>query len=157
MTRFSLIPLLVLAATPLAAQSHDTSYAALQARGKMAMGVDQNASKHVFDDLADGGRIELQADSADSTAIGAIRAHLQTVASAFKAGDFSTPAFVHSGAVPGTDVLAAKRSAVTYQFAPLARGGEIRITTRDPEALHAIHQFLAYQRREHHAAGHDMH
>jgi len=157
MTRFSLIPLLMFAAAPLAAQSADTSYAAMQARGKMAMGVDQNASKHVFDDLADGGRIELQADSADSTAITAIRAHLETVASAFKNGDFTTPAFVHSGTVPGTDVLAAKRSAITYQFAPLPRGGEIRITTRDPEALHAIHQFLAYQRREHHAPGHDMH
>jgi hypothetical protein len=160
-----LLSIIVLLGAPLAGQSHDTSYAAMQARGKMAMGVDQKRSRHVFDDLADGGRIELQADSvsavsavaADSTAIGAIRAHLQTVAAAFKAGDFSTPAFVHAGTVPGTDVLAAKRSAITYQFAPLPRGGEIRITTSDPEALHAIHQFLAYQRREHHAAGHDMH
>jgi len=147
MTRFSLIPLLVLTAASLSAQSRDTSYAAMQARGQMAMGVDQKASKHVFDDLADGGRIELQADSADSTAIAAIRAHLETVASAFKAGDFSTPTFVHSGAVPGTDVLTAKRSVITYRFAPLTRGGEIRITTRDPEAVHAIQQFLAYQRR----------
>jgi hypothetical protein len=155
MNRLNLL-MLTLIAAPLAAQSRDTSYAAMQARGKMAMGVDQNASRHVFDDLTDGGRIELQADAADSTAIGAIRAHLETVASAFQAGDFSTPGFVHSGTVPGTDVLTAKRSAITYQFAPLARGGEIRITTRDPEALHAIHQFLAYQRREHHAAGHDM-
>jgi hypothetical protein len=151
-----LLPILLFLVVPLSAQAHDTSHAAMQARGKMAMGVDQNASKHVFDDLADGGRIQLQTDSADSTAIGAIRAHLQTIASAFQAGDFSTPAFVHAGNVPGTDVMKARRSVITYQFAPLPRGGEIRITTRDPEALHAVHQFLAYQRTAHQAAGHDM-
>lgn len=122
----------------------------------MAMGVDQNASRHVFDDLPDGGRIELQADSVDSTAIAAIRAHLSTVASAFQAGNFSTPDFVHSDRVPGSDVMAAKRTVITYAFALLPRGGEVRITTHDAEALHAIHQFLAYQRQEHHAMGHAM-
>ncbi|HXS24421.1 MAG TPA: hypothetical protein VN719_09340, partial [Gemmatimonadales bacterium] len=85
MKRFVFLMLLVLAA-PLAAQS-DTSHARMQARGQMAMGVDQNASRHVFDDLPDGGRIELQADSVDSTAIAAIRAHLSTIASAFQAGN----------------------------------------------------------------------
>jgi hypothetical protein len=156
MNRLNLLVLLTVAAAPLAAQGRDTSHAALQARGKMAMGVDQNASHHVFDDLADGGRIALQADSDDSTAIAAIRAHLSTIASAFQAGNFSTPEFVHGGAVPGTDVMAARRSAISYAFATLPRGGEVRITTHNAEALHAIHQFLAYQRQEHHAAGHDM-
>ncbi len=121
------------------------------------MGVDQNASRHVFDDLPDGGRIELQADSVDSTAIAAIRAHISTIASAFQAGNFSTPDFVHSDRVPGTDVMAAKRAVIAYAFAELPRGGEVRITTHDAEALHAIHQFLAYQRQEHHAMGHAMH
>jgi hypothetical protein len=147
----------VLIAAPLGAQAHDTSSTHLQARGQMAMGVDQKASHHVFDDLPDGGRIELQADAPDSTAIGAIRAHLSTIASAFQAGNFSTPDFVHDDVVPGTDVMAARRSFITYAFATLPRGGEVRITTHDAEALHAIHQFLAYQRQEHHAMGHAMH
>jgi len=155
MKSFALLLLLALAA-PLAAQS-DTSHARMLARGQMAMGVDQNASRHVFDDLPDGGRIELQADSLDSTAIAAIRAHLSTIASAFEAGNFSTPDFVHSDRVPGTGVMAAKRSVIGYAFAELPRGGEVRITTHDAEALHAIHQFLAYQRQEHHAMGHAMH
>jgi len=129
----------------------------MQHRGQMAMGVDQYASKHVFDDLADGGRVELQADSADSAAIGAIRSHLQAVASAFQQGDFSTPMFVHGEPVPGADVMAARRATITYRYAPLPRGGEVRITTRDRRALAAIHKFLAYQRQEHHASGHSMH
>lgn len=157
MARLELLVLAAVAALPLAAQSRDTSYARMQARGQMAMGVDQGKAHHVFDDLPDGGRIELQADSADSTAIAAIRAHLSTVASAFQAGNFSTPAFVHAGAVPGTSVMAARRALICYVFGALPRGGEVRITSHDVEALHAIHQFLAYQRQEHHAAGHDMH
>ena len=157
MARLELLVLAAVAALPLSAQSHDTAYARMQARGQTAMGVDQRKAHHVFDDLPDGGRIELQADSADSTAIGAIRAHLSMVASAFQAGNFSTPAFVHAGAVPGTSVMAARRSLITYVFGALPRGGEVRITSHDAEALHAIHQFLAYQRQEHHAAGHDMH
>ncbi|HEX4562550.1 MAG TPA: hypothetical protein VH113_12015 [Gemmatimonadales bacterium] len=157
MNRPTWLALLSLIAAPLTAQARDTSHARMQARGQMAMGVDQNASKHVFDDSADGGRIELQADSTDSTTIAVIRAHLSTVASAFQTGNFSTPEFVHGGSVPGTEVMAAKRSAITYTFAPLPRGGEVRISTHDAEALHAIHQFLAYQRQEHHAMGHAMH
>ena len=151
--------ILVLLTAPLAAQSRDTSYPRMQARGQMAMGVDQNASRHVFDDLPDGGRIELQADSADATAIAAIRAHLSAIVSSFQAGNFSTPEFVHDGSVPGTDVLAAKRARDDQlrTFAAPPRGGEVRITTRDTEALHAIHQFLAYQRQAHHAMGHAMH
>lgn len=155
--RYSTVLILSLLAVPLAAQSRDTSTAHLKARGQMAMGVDQTASHHVFDDLPDGGRIELQADAPDSTAIGAIRAHLSTIASAFQAGNFSTPDFVHADKVPGTETMAARRSFITYAFATLPRGGEVRITTHDAEALHAIHEFLAYQRQEHHAMGHAMH
>ena len=35
----------------------DSAFAAMQTRGQAVMGVDQYASAHVFEDLADGGRI----------------------------------------------------------------------------------------------------
>jgi hypothetical protein len=38
----------------------DTTFAALQQRGETAMGVNQYTSQHVFEPLADGGRIVLQ-------------------------------------------------------------------------------------------------
>ena len=47
----------LLTAAPVAAQ--DTSFAAMQRRGKIAMGVDQYTSVHKFDDLTNGGRVEL--------------------------------------------------------------------------------------------------
>ncbi len=153
---FQMIVAPLLCAVALAAQDtpRDTGYAAMQQRGKVAMGVDQYVSTHRFDDLADGGRIELQSDRPDSVAVAAIRDHLQGIARAFRAGDFTTPAFVHMQEVPGTKVLAERREAVRYEFTPLPRGGAVRIVTRDSLALQAIHQFLAFQRREHHAGGH---
>src|SRR4051794_39542558 len=78
----------------------DLSFAAMQERGKMAMGVDQTTSTHMFDARADGGRIELIRDLDDSLGIAQIRAHLRLIQHAFQAGDFSTPEFVHMQAMP---------------------------------------------------------
>jgi hypothetical protein len=136
-----------------AGASADSSFAAMQERGAMAMGVDQYTSVHVFDALPDGGRIELQRDVDDSAGVAVIRAHLQAIAKAFATGDFSTPEFVHMKEVPGTDVMAAKRAAITYTYADLPRGGEVRIVTKDADAVKAIAQFMAFQRGEHHAMG----
>jgi len=131
----------------------DTSFASMQQRGKQAMGVDQYTSTHKFDSFPTGGRIELQRDNDDSAGVAAIRAHIRDIARAFKSGDFSTPAFVHMQTVPGTKEMAALRSKITYQVHDLPRGAELHIITSDSSALTAVHQFMAFQRGEHHAAG----
>jgi len=143
------------AATPPAS---DSGFTALQARGAdpRAMGVDQYTSVHRFDALPDGGRIELQRAVEDSAGIAQIRNHLRTIASAFASGDFTTPAFVHLRQVPGTEVMAAKRSAITYTVRDLPRGAELRITTRDPAAVAGVHEFVAFQRMDHRAGGSDQ-
>jgi hypothetical protein len=133
----------------------DPAFAALQVRGQEAMGVDQYTSTHLFDALPDGGRIELQRDVDDPAGVAEIRRHLIEIRDSFAAGDFSTPAFVHMQQVPGTSVMAAKREAIMYAFRDLPRGGEVRITTSDPEALEAIRQFMAFQRQDHRAGGAD--
>jgi hypothetical protein len=134
-------------------KSTDTAFASMQARGKMAMGVDQTTSTHAFDALPDGGRIELQRDADDSLGIAQIRAHLRLIQHAFQAGDFSTPQFVHMKAMPGTAMMAQKRDVITYTYHDLPRGGEVVMKTSDASALAAIHEFMGAQRTEHHAMG----
>ena len=131
--------------------SASRAFAGVQLRGTTAMGVDQYTSTHRFDTLPDGGRIELQRNVDDSTGVADIRTHLQAIAKAFKTGDFTTPAFVHMQTVPGTLVMAANRASITYVYRALARGGELRLSTTDAEALRAIHQFIAFQRDDHRA------
>jgi hypothetical protein len=148
-----LLCLVTLAAAPRAAHSqhahHDSAFKALQDRGARVMGVDQYTSSHHFEALPDGGRIELQRDLDDSAAVRTIREHLQTIARQFAAGDFSASATVHAREVPGSAEMRVRRAAIRYEFRPLPRGGEVRITTRDPVAVRAIHEFLAFQRADH--------
>jgi hypothetical protein len=138
------------------AARRDPSFAAVQARGAVAMGVNQFTSSHIFEPLPDGGRIELQRDVADSEGTAQIRRHMQEIAAQFAAGDFRLPGFVHAQAVPGTDVMTAKRAAITYAVESLPRGAAVRLHSDDPAAIEAIHAFLAFQRHDHHApARHD--
>lgn len=137
------------------ARTSDSAFRALQERGRIAMGVDQYTSIHRFDDLPDGGRVELQRAEDDSAGIATIRAHLREIEAAFQAGDFSTPAFVHMRDVPGAAVMAQRRSRLRYEVRDLPRGAELRIRTADPGALAAVHEFMAFQRGDHRAAGTD--
>jgi hypothetical protein len=131
------------------AANSDSAFAEVQARGKMVMGVDQYTSQHVFEDLPDGGRIVLVRDTADTIGTRTIREHLKTIATLFSRGDFALPGQVHDREVPGTRVMAAKRSMLSYEFVPRAGGGEVRIRTSDVEAIAAVRAFLAFQRSDH--------
>jgi hypothetical protein len=167
MTRSPALAILLLAhlpTGPLAAQDHaamdhaahgapamtsDSAFRALQQRGKGTMGVDQDASQHRFQDLPDGGRIELQMRDADSAGVATIRTHLQETARQFTAGIFSAPDSTHAMTVPGTTVMAAKQGKIHYTYHDLPLGGEVRISTTDPESLAAVREFLAFQRSDH--------
>jgi hypothetical protein len=129
----------------------DTAFAKLQARGESAMGVDQYTSAHRFEPLPDGGRIELQRDTADRAGVETIRAHMRDIAARFSRGDFAIPGFVHAGEVPGTRVMAERKNQITYEAGELPGGGEVRIRATDPAAVQAIHEFLAFQRSDHRA------
>ncbi|HSC32142.1 MAG TPA: hypothetical protein VLD17_10465 [Gemmatimonadaceae bacterium] len=129
---------------------HDSAFAARQARGKMVMGVDQSTSTHHFVDLPNGGRITLVRDSDDAAGAARIQHHLREIAAAFSSGDFSSPMLVHMRDVPGTRVMAEKKALIHYSTRALDRGGELTIQSADPDAVRAIHEFLAFQRTEHH-------
>ena len=147
-----LVAFAVVLAAPLAAQ--DSAFRALQERGRTAMGVDQYTSAHRFDPLPDGGRIVLVRDSTDAAGVATIRAHLHHISQAFAVGEFAIPGFVHAREVPGTRLMAVKQDAIRYVFHPLPGGGEVRIVTRDAAAVTAVHEFLRFQRMEHHTGEH---
>jgi hypothetical protein len=124
----------------------------------MVMGVDQYTAHHVFEDAADGGRIVLDRDDAsDTTAIAVIRTHMRDIAAAFTRGDFTAPGLVHARDVPGTAVMGARRDTISYAAVIRPRGAEVRIRTSDSVAVRAVHEFLAFQRMDHRAPGHESH
>jgi hypothetical protein len=124
---------------------------ALKKRGAAAMGFDQHATVHHFRLAPDGGSIEVGVrDTADAANRAAIRSHLKEIASQFARGDFSKPLITHAENPPGAARMAQLRAAITYHYEDTNRGGRVRIRSRTPEAVSAVHEFLRYQIREHH-------
>ena len=135
--------------------SNDSAFASLQQRGESAMGVNQYTSQHVFEPLPDGGRVVLQRKESDPGGEATIRAHMRTIASAFSRGDFALPGFVHATSeVPGTAVMKRLSQDITYSPRDLPGGGEVVISSKNPQAVAAIHEFLAFQRMDHRAGMH---
>jgi hypothetical protein len=146
--------LAVLASTTAAAQHgaspHDAHHAAVDARGARVMGFDQTRTVHHFRLYQDGGSIEVAVtDPADAGNREAIRRHLPHIAALFADGRFDAPMLVHATTVPGTEDLARLKAAVTYRYVETPDGGRVDIVTTDPEAVGAVHRFLAFQIADH--------
>jgi hypothetical protein len=133
----------------------DSSFGALQQRGETAMGVNQYTSQHIFESLPTGGRIVLQRKESDSVGEAAIREHMRAISRAFASGDFAIPGFVHATSeVPGTAVMKQLKAEIAYTSRDLPRGAEVVISTKNPRAVAAIHDFLAFQRMDHRTGMH---
>jgi hypothetical protein len=124
--------------------------AELKKRGAIAMGFDQDKTTHHFRATPTGGSIEVTVkDAADVVSRDQIRAHLKEIAGAFAKGDFAKPFQTHAEVPPGVPAMQRLKEAIRYKYEDTADGGAVRITTTDPDALKAVHEFLAYQGREH--------
>ena len=119
-------------------------------RGDQVMGFSHGLTGHHFHLLTNGGSIEVEADRpGDDSSKAAIRKHLEMIAEMFGRGDFSLPMFIHDTVPPGVEVMKRLKAKISYVAENTAQGAEVRITTKDPEALAAIHQFLRFQIKDH--------
>jgi hypothetical protein len=157
------IPLAVLAlgaATwPATAQDHEgcpmkrqpsARQAEVDHRHQHTTGLPSAGTRHQFRLAKDGGSIRLEAtDPSDRQTRDAVRTHLQHIARAFTAGDFSMPMQIHDQTPPGAETMKARRSSIRYSYGDTDGGGLVTIATRDPEALAAVHEFLRFQIRDH--------
>jgi hypothetical protein len=129
---------------------HAAHHAVVESHGDQAMGFPHDKTNHHFRMLGDGGAIEIAAnDPGDKTNTEAIRAHLTHIAMSFGAGDFSTPMFIHDGVPPGVTTMKLMKSTIHYTYQETPAGGRIRITSEDPVAVAAIHDFFRFQITEH--------
>jgi hypothetical protein len=130
-----------------AAQHH----ADVEKHGDEAMGFPHDKTTHHFRLYSDGGAIEVTVnDNKDSHNLQAIRSHLTHIVTMFSNGEFSIPMFVHDQVPPGVPVMKEKRAEISYSFEELPAGGRVRIKTKNPDALKAIHDFLRFQIEDHH-------
>ena len=146
MTKTLLLITLALASSPVAQHQHPSSHD----RANQGMGFDQQKTTHHFLLQKIGGTIEVTAkDAGDTASTDQIRMHLRHIASAFAAGDFSLPMFIHDTTPPGVDVMKARREQMTVRYEDVGQGGKVVIQTADPAARDAVYEFLRFQIREH--------
>jgi hypothetical protein len=114
------------------------------------MGFSQERTTHHFLLASDGGTIEVTANAADDRiTIEQVHRHLEHVASAFQAGDFTTPAFVHGQTPPGVAAMRQLKAEISYAYQSRSDGAAVVIRSRNPEAIAAVREFLRFQIREH--------
>jgi hypothetical protein len=123
----------------------------VEKHGDEAMGFSHDATTHHFRLFPDGGAIEVTVnDSKDAQDLQAIRSHLSHIVMMLSNGDFSIPMFAHSQVPPGVTEMKGKRTEISYSFEEMPDGGRVRISTKNHDALNAIHDFLSFQIEDHH-------
>jgi hypothetical protein len=130
--------------------NHDSHHEGVNKRGDQAMGFSHAKTTHHFRLKTDGGAIEVEANAGDDTASrDQIRTHLKHIAQKFAEGDFAAPMFIHSQTPPGVPAMKQLKAEIRYQFEETERGGRVRITTVNADAIKAIHEFLRFQIEDH--------
>ena len=140
----------IFAALALGASAQDMHHQRVDQRGDKVMGFSHEKTTHHFTLYKDGGSIEVTANSAaDRESRDQIQMHLSHIAGMFAAGNFDAPMLIHDQTPPGVPVMIKLKHAIQYRFEKTDRGGLVRITTKNPEAIAAIHEFLRFQTAEH--------
>ena len=131
-------------------QALDQHHADVNKMGDQVMGFDHLKTTHHFLLRPDGGVIQVDAnDAKDTVSRDQIRQHLPHIADLFVIGDFTAPMLIHSQNPPGVPAMTRLKAVIKYQFEESARGGRVQITTANPDALAAVHEFLRFQISEH--------
>ena len=124
--------------------------AEMKKRGNLSMGFDQDKTTHHFFLTGNGGVIQVEANApADTGSRGQIRSHLKKIAEEFARGDFRSPLATHNEMPPGAKTMQKLKSKIGYSYEERPNGAAVRITSSDPAALKAVHDFLRYQIKEH--------
>jgi len=114
------------------------------------MGFSHEATTHHFHLYANGGDIEVDANSGtDLPMIEQIRMHLGHIAEMFAGGNFNAPIIIHDTHPPGVPTLIRLRGRIQYQFGESPTGARVRISSTSLEGIDAIHAFLLFQIIDH--------
>ena len=139
---------ILLLTTGLSAQ--DAHHDGVDQRGDHVMGFSHEKTTHHFRISDDGGAIEVTAnDPKDTESRDQIRMHLSHIAGMFAAGNFHAPILIHDQTPPGVPVMQRLKAQIAYRYEEIESGGRVRITTKNQEALAAVHDFLKFQISEH--------
>jgi hypothetical protein len=131
-------------------EGKDDKLADVRERGEMVMGFDLEKTTHTFAGDTDGGvQSVVVKDLKDTENLLKLREHLKEVAEKFSRGDFEDPETIHGENMDGVKELKTLYKEITISYKDIENGGEISYTTKNGEAIMAIHHWFEAQLREH--------
>ncbi|MDQ6925095.1 MAG: aspartate carbamoyltransferase [Candidatus Eremiobacteraeota bacterium] len=145
----------VVSTTSTGAMAADTTrQAQVEHNSEKVMPFSMQSSQHVFVPNPTGGVQTVLVPGGNRKQIRLVRSHLQKEAAAFARGDFTDPASIHGGDMPGIRRMHAGSNHIKVRYAEVLNGASITYTTIDPELVSALHAWFKAQVNDHgaHAA-----
>jgi hypothetical protein len=134
----------------LAQQTPDPHHEGVVQRGDQVMGFSHEKTIHHFRLTPDGGTIEaLATDPSDATSREEIRTHLEHIAQMFHNGNFNAPMLIHAQTPPGVPTMKKLCKDIRYDVEDTPNGASVKVSSRNPQAVAAIHDFLKFQIQDH--------
>ena len=141
---------IVLSSCVHAQQTPDRHHAGVVQRGDQVMGFSHEKTIHHFRLTPDGGIIEaLATNPSDAASREQIRTHLEHIAQMFHNGNFNAPMLIHAQTPPGVPAMKRLRKDIRYDVEETPSGARVKVSSRNPQAIAAIHDFLKFQIQDH--------
>ncbi len=138
------------ASTSVAAAAADTQrQTQVEHNSEKVMPFSMAGSKHVFVPTPSGGVQTVMVHDGNAKQVALVRSHLRKEAAAFAHGDFTDPASIHGGDMPGLKAMHAGSPRITVRYADVANGAKITYASTDPALVSAIHAWFKAQVSDH--------
>ena len=133
-----------------AQQPPDEHHQGVVQRGDHVMGFSHEKTVHHFRLTPDGGTIEaLATNPSDAASREQIRTHLEHIAEMFHTGNFNAPMLIHAQTPPGVPTMKKLRKDIRYDMEDTPNGARVKVSSGNPQAITAIHDFLKFQIQDH--------
>lgn len=131
-------------------KDHENHFEMVNEQGDKTMGFSHKKTKHTFRLLEDGGAIEVRVNNpSDEESLMKVRKHLQEISKEFPEGKFDAPFMTHGKMPPGVPVMQRLSKEIKYNFEEIENGARVRLSTKNTEAMKAIHDFMRFQIEDH--------
>jgi len=108
-----------------------------------------DAAMHQFDPTPSGGVQTVVVHDGDRKQVLLVRSHLRKEAQAFARGDFTDPASIHGGSMPGLREMHSGAKRIGVRYADVPNGASITYATTDRALVSAIHSWFKAQVSDH--------
>ncbi len=121
----------------------------VEQNSERVMPFSMEATMHTFVPTPSGGVQTVMVHNGDAKQVVLVRLHLRKEAAAFAHGDFTDPASIHGGRMPGLQAMHTGAKRISVRYSEVQNGAAITYATNEPALVSAIHAWFNAQVSDH--------